>query len=185
MLDSLLLSLWMIAAAGSSGQTPFWAQANTGGLMPSANGGLVCAALETGYQEAGSFQWRAGTTLAARAAVGEGAGAQVNEAYAGLRWRAFALDLGMKRHTAGFVSDRSLGSLSVTGGNVAWSNNARPMPGYTLTLDPVPIPVHAALHRDPGRVFVPDHPGVQYRKPAESQINPDAERWREPCAENH
>ena len=141
MLDSLLLSLWMIAAAGSSGQTPFWAQANTGGLMPAANGGLVCAALETGYQEAGAFQWRAGTTLAARAAVGEGAGAQVNEAYAGLRWRAFALDLGMKQHTAGFVTDRSLGSLSVTGGNVAWSNNARPMPGYTLTLDPVPIPL--------------------------------------------
>ena len=146
MLDSLLLSLWMIAAAGNSGNLPFWAQANTGGMMPATSGGVTCAAVETGYQPAGMLQWRAGTTLAGRVAAGEGASAQVNEAYAGIRWKVLSLDLGMKQQQAAFVANRNLGSLSATGGHMAWSGNARPMPGYTIELQPIVVPFT-------GRVF--------------------------------
>ena len=139
-LDSLLVSLMLLGGIGSSGELPFWAQANTGGVMPSTNGGLVLAKAETGYQPAGTLQWRAAASLAAHASVGEGPKALVDEAYAGLRWKALSLDLGMQRHKTDFIADRNLGSLSVTGGNVVWSGNARTMPGYTLALAPVAIP---------------------------------------------
>ncbi len=140
MLDSLLVSLLLLGGIGSSGDLPFWAQTNTSGVMPEGSGGLVCAQVATGYQPAGPLQWRAGTTLAARAAAGEGASAQVNEAYAGLKWEVLSLDLGMKQLTADFLAPGNLGSLSATGGHMAWSGNARPMPGYTIELQPIPVP---------------------------------------------
>ena len=139
-LDSLLVSVLLLGGVGSSGDLPFWSQANTGGLMPSASGGMVVAKAETDYQNLGTLAWRAGTTLAGCASAGEGASAQVNEAYAGLRWKVLSLDLGMKQQQAAFVANRNLGSLSATGGHAAWSGNARPMPGYTIELQPIAVP---------------------------------------------
>ena len=138
--DTLLVTLLLLGGIGSSGDLPFWAQTNTGGMMPASSGGLVVAKAETGYLDLGPFLWHSGATLAGRASAGEGASAQVNEAYAGLRWKVFSMDLGLKQRAADFIAERSLGSLSATGGHAAWSGNVRPMPGYTIEMQPILVP---------------------------------------------
>ena len=142
MLDSLLISVWLLGSISSSGEMPFWAQANQGGVMPATAAGFPVASgvcFQVGYQPLGQLDYRAGVSAGTVDHFGD---LQVlpDEFYAGLRWKLLSLDLGMKRREQAFVADRQLGSLSATGGHVAWSGNARSMPGYTLELQPVQVP---------------------------------------------
>jgi len=62
--------------------------------------------------------------------------------YASLRWKQLTLDLGQKHRANDFIgASEQLGSLSVTGGHLVESGNARSMPGYLLSLDPVALPL--------------------------------------------
>lgn len=136
---------------------------NQFGLMPEGSGGLVLVHAGTQYDTAKDFQWKWGVSLAGNldtrcpvapgmttaaaeaAATGRTAdfGAMVDELYASARWRALRLDAGMKHVDTDFwgAGLSTLGSMSATGGHLAWSGNARTMPGYLITLDPVPIPL--------------------------------------------
>ncbi len=68
--------------------------------------------------------------------------AMVDEMYASARWKVFTLDVGMKHVDIDFlgVGMPTLGSMSATGGHFVWSGNARTMPGYLITMDPVAVP---------------------------------------------
>ena len=52
------------------------------------------------------------------------------------------LDAGMKHVDIDFLGAGmpALGSMSTTGGHIVWSGNARTMPGYLITMDPVAVP---------------------------------------------
>ena len=147
-MNDFFVSLLLLGALSSSGNLPFWATAGQYGLMPEQSGSLAWVRAGTQFDQGKTFQWRWGASLAASAyddALDPGSSPlhpMVDELFVSTRWKAFTLDLGSKRCVQDFLaSDPSLGSLSVTGGNIVWSGNARTMPGYTLTLDPVAIPL--------------------------------------------
>ena len=148
------LSLFLLGALSSGSQLPFWAGANRFGLMPEGSGGLAVLRAGTEYYAAKDLQWKWGVSLAgrydSRSPVNPGMteegtadfSAMVDELYASVRWKVFTLDAGMKHVDIDFLGAGmpSLGSMSTTGGHVAWSGNARTMPGYLITMDPVAVP---------------------------------------------
>ena len=143
MLDSLLIAVMLLGNFSSSGEMPFWSQANTGGLMPSYVGagmGSYGLTIQTGYQPLGPLEYRVGATEWQNDLFNRYSNPIPDEFYAGLRWKRLSLDVGFKRRDQEFVANRYLGSLSATGGHMAWSGNARTMPGYTLELQPVKVP---------------------------------------------
>lgn len=155
-MNDFFLSLLLLAAtAGPSPELPFWATAGQYGIMPESQGALAMVQARSSFDETRTLQWRWGASLAANTSYQmlEGGASylesfktrpMVDELYASLRWKCFTLDAGSKRREMDFLaSDPSLGSLSVTGGHVAESGNARTMPGYLITLDPVAIPLTA------------------------------------------
>ena len=146
-MNDFFFSLMLLGALSSSGTLPFWATAGQYGLMPESSGSLAWVQARTEFDEGKTFQWRWGASLAASAcrdATDPGSSPlhpYVDELYVSARWKAFTLDLGSKRRGLDFPgADPSLGSLSVTGGHLIESGNARTMPGYLITLDPVPVP---------------------------------------------
>lgn len=152
MLDSLIVALMLLGAGSTSGELPFWATSNRYGLMPQYNGGAAVLNARTEFDESRTLQWRAGMSFAANlesavdnASAGSfsprGAGI-LDEMYGSCRWKVFTLDVGMKHREQDFLAsgDGFLGSLSSTSGNIAWSSNARSLPGYTITLAPVEVP---------------------------------------------
>ena len=141
-------TLMLLGALSSSGSLPFWATAGQYGLMPEASGTLALVQARTAFNEADTFQWRWGVSLAActyNDDLDPGSSPwhpMVDELYFSARWKALTLDVGQKRRTLDFMAaDPSLGSLSVTGGHIMESGNARAMPGYLITLDPVAVPL--------------------------------------------
>ena len=146
-MNDFFVSLLLLGALSSSGNLPYWATAGQYGLMPESSGSLAWVRAGTQFDEEKAIQWRWGASLAAAAyndALDPGSSPlhpMVDELYGSLRWKAFTLDVGSKRREQDFLaSDPSLGSLSVTGGHICESGNARTMPGALVTLDPVPIP---------------------------------------------
>lgn len=138
------LSLLLLGALSSGNQLPFWATSNQFGLMPEGSGGLALLQAGTQYDLSKEFQWKWGLSLAGNAdSRTADFSAMVDELYGSARWKALRLDVGMKHVDTEFwgAGMRSLGSMSATGGHVAWSGNARTMPGYLATLDPVPVPL--------------------------------------------
>ncbi|MBQ1708406.1 MAG: hypothetical protein II026_05005, partial [Bacteroidales bacterium] len=134
----------MLGALSSGNQLPFWATSNQFGLMPEGSGGLALLQAGTQYDLSKEFQWKWGLSLAGNAdSRTADFSAMVDELYGSARWKALRLDVGMKHVDTEFwgAGMRSLGSMSATGGHVAWSGNARTMPGYLATLDPVPVPL--------------------------------------------
>ena len=58
-------TLMLLGALSSSGNLPFWATAGQYGLMPEASGTLALVQARTAFNEADTFQWRWGASLAA------------------------------------------------------------------------------------------------------------------------
>ena len=141
-------TLMLLGALSSSGSLPFWATAGQYGLMPEASGALTLVQARTSFNEADTFQWRWGVSLAACSYMDDldpGSSPlhpMVDELYLSARWKALTLDLGQKRRSLDFMAvDPSLGSLSVTGGHIMDSGNARAMPGYLISLAPAAVPL--------------------------------------------
>ena len=148
-MNDFFFSLMLLGAlSGGTGQPmPFWATANQWGLMPVNQGSLAVVQARTEFDAARTLQLRWGASLAANSyADNLDPGSNplhimADELYGSLRCKVFTLDVGMKHRDLEFYgADTRLGSLSTTGGHVAESGNARAMPGYLLSLDPVPIP---------------------------------------------
>lgn len=143
-MNDLLLSLMLLGGAGSvDGQLPWWATTNQFGIMPESNGALALVQASTQFDPDKELQWRWGASLGAdyEAQYPDTYNIFVDELYGSLKWKVLTLDAGPKRREMDFLgADPTLGSLSVTGGHVIESGNARTMPGYNISHDPVPIP---------------------------------------------
>ena len=157
-MSDVFVTLMLLGALSSSeASLPFWMTTNQYGLMPETSGRMAWVQVASPFQEDGkTFQWRWAASLAANAyknaVIPDAARAHlmVDELYGSLRWTKFTLDVGQKHRDPVFLGAApSLGSLSVTGGHLAETENARALPGYRLWLDPVAIPLtgrHAFLY---------------------------------------
>ena len=147
-MNDFALSLLLLGALSSGSQLPFWAGANQFGLMPEGSGGLALLRAGTEYDASKEFQWKWGVSLAgqydSRVVPAKTAdfSAMVDELYASARWKVFTVDAGMKHVDVDFLGAgmSTMGSMSTTGGHIVWSGNARTMPGYLITMDPVAVP---------------------------------------------
>lgn len=145
--DFVISMLILGALSTSGGSLPFWMTANQYGLMPENDGALALVQASTQFDDSKTWQWRWGASLAANTyynplvADAGNASLMVDELYGSLKWKVFTLDVGSKHRAQDFLaSDALLGSLSTTGGHMAETGNARAIPGYLVTLDPVAVP---------------------------------------------
>lgn len=140
-MNDFFVSLLLMGALSGADVMPFWAYTNQYDLMPMTSG--YTALLQTGmqYDETKTLQWHWGASLALRGDGYDKACPIIDEAYAGLMWKKLSLDIGLKHPELEYLScSPALGSLSVTGGNLIMSGNARAMPGYRLALHPNDVP---------------------------------------------
>ena len=141
-MNDWIVSLLILGALSSQGGSmPFWATANSFGVMPDSNGGLGLLQVEKGFDESKTLQWRAGVSAGLRTDKVQYKDFLLDELYGSLRWKHLRLDAGLWHPERYFMAaDPHLGSLSVTGGHSIMSGNARSMPGYSLSLEPWDIP---------------------------------------------
>ena len=134
--------------AGTDGRLPFWAVTGRRGLFPASlglaghgsmeGGGFSGGALVTGgadwsYRTARSIVLDAGISLAGYGAPGDWKG-MVDRLYFGIGWKKLHLDAGMRDRPYDFAG------LSLTGGDLAYTGNARNLPGYNLHTDFIWLP---------------------------------------------
>jgi len=147
-MNDFVFSLMLLGAMSSGNTTPFWAQSNSYGIMPQTNGAIGVMQAYKPFDESKTFQWRAGTSLAANYQAADPLNPEsspfhpmVDELYAGLRWNVLRMDIGLRHRDREFLgSDPALGSISSTEGHIIESNNARTMPGVNFSLEPLAVP---------------------------------------------
>ena len=163
-MNEFFLTLLLMGALSTGGPLPFWMTSNQFGLMPETSGALALARMGTEYDPSKTVQWRWGASLAANYGGSSATPVipitpvilseakdlsakdlrpMVDELYASLKWKVFSVDLGMRRFGLDYygAGTNTLGSMSTTGGHIIWSGNARSIPGYSVNLDPVSIPL--------------------------------------------
>ena len=133
---------------GSDGRMPFWAVTNRRGLFPQSlgpsalgsrdggrftGGGIVTGGADVSYMTRSGIVLDGGLSLAGYGAPGDWNG-MVDRMYFGLGWKKLHLDIGMRDREYDFAG------LSLTGGDVAYSGNARNLPGYNLHTDYIWLP---------------------------------------------
>ncbi len=122
------------AFVGTGEYLPFWARTGHDGLIPHSSSGLVTLGADVRYGDREGWNFEAGTNLAGaltsaspvnpRRAYG-----MVDRLYLSGSWRMLHLDLGMKPR------ERELEDISISGGNVMYSRNARNIPGINAWSD--------------------------------------------------
>lgn len=147
-MNDFIISLLLLGAMSSSdGYLPYWMTTNQYGLMPERNGAMSLISAQTQFDDSKTWQYCWGASLGANTynnpldPASSPTHIMVDQLYASLRWKVFTLDLGQKHRENDFIgASPALGSLSVTGGHLVESGNARSMPGYLGTLAPVAVP---------------------------------------------
>ena len=147
----------MYGTGATQNSLPFWSVTGKNGIFPNTHGGLLVAGTDVKYGMKNGIAVLAGVKLSGTAvpasmtsvtaapmlrgiensAAGKTVPAwsgHVEELYAGISWKMLRLDLGMRDRPADY------GGLSLTGGNIVWSGNARNVPGYNLQVDWTEIP---------------------------------------------
>ena len=151
---------WDVSLNGAGATTeslPFWAVTNKNGLVPPSHGAFMTAGTDFRYGSRPGVDVYAGLKLTGSvqpssmsriitAPVIEGFGTEaasgsasrwrgmVNQLYAGVGWKMLRLDIGMRDR------ETEYGGLSLTGGDIVWTGNARAMPGYNLQVSYFDIP---------------------------------------------
>ena len=121
--------------AGSTGQyMPFWARTGEDGILPVRSSGLLTAGADIVYRHPNGIFFEAGTNLAGALALRSPLNTKpvygmVDRLYVSAGWRMLHLDVGMKPR------ERELSELSISGGNVMYSRNARNIPGINAWSD--------------------------------------------------
>ena len=146
--DFIVSIMLMGAMASSGGYLPYWMTTNQYGLMPERNGGLALLQASTQFDESKTIQYRWSASLAVNAfdnplcSSSKSVNMMVDELYGSIKWKPFTLDVGTKHRDNDFIgASQSLGSLSVTGGHLVETGNARSMPGYLVSMDSVAVPL--------------------------------------------
>ena len=140
-MNDFVVSLMLLGALSpQAGDLPLWATANRFGIVPESSGGLALLQAGSSFDENKTLQWHWGASLGLRADRNSTTFIP-DELYAGLRWKALRLDLGIWHPSQAFKgADSMLGTLSTTGGNIMMSGNARSMPGCSLSLEHWDVP---------------------------------------------
>jgi len=153
-MNDFVVSMLLGTMASTGGFLPFWATTGHYGLIDDNTSAIAQIAAYSQFDSTKVFQYRFGGSFAAAADHLYDNGTadfrlMADELYGSICFRnvPLTLDLGMKHQPVDFAAagrmingESTLGSLSTTGGHLTWSGNARTMPGYTLTLDPLAIP---------------------------------------------
>ena len=122
------------ALTGSGEYLPFWARTGHDGIMPYTSSGLLTLGADLRYGEKEGWNFEAGTNLVGAMASGShifprSAYGFVDRLYVSGSWKMLHLDLGMKPRA------RELEDISISGGNVMYSRNARNIPGINAWSD--------------------------------------------------
>lgn len=145
---------------GTADKLPFWSSVNKYGLMPESSGGLVYFSLNN----ANLFDRNRDNTLRLDCGISaalslsksfesseglwynadKSCNVMIDKLFLKASWKKIHLDVGMNEFkNASFVSDYDISSLNevtVSQGDIAYSNNARNMPGYLIHSDMINIP---------------------------------------------
>jgi len=121
--------------AASSGEfMPFWARTGEDGILPYTSSALLTAGGKAGYYARSGLFCEAGVNLAGALAAPDRYGSGgvtgiVDRLYVSAGWKVIRLDVGM------VPREKTLGDLSISGGDVLYSGNARNLPGINLRTD--------------------------------------------------
>ena len=123
--------------ASTCDSAAFWAYSNTGGLISKAGNsymGLLSIAPEQAVPLGGDFKLDYTASLAVPYSKRKGERPIPGQLFVGASWKELSVDLGMK--------NRPLENegISVSGGDITWSGNARNMPGISFNLDEYTLP---------------------------------------------
>lgn len=119
---------------GTGEYLPFWQRTGYDGIMPYTSAAVIAAGADLQYKAANGIFFETGTNLVGQAYTASpwnrrGVNGIVDRLYMSAGWRMLHLDVGMKPRV------RELGDLSLTGGNLHLSGNARNMPGINAWSD--------------------------------------------------
>ena len=121
--------------AGTTGQyMPFWARTGEDGILPVSSSGLITIGADLSYRHSNGIFFEMGVNLAGALATktpvnANATYAMLDRLYVSGGWKMLHLDLGMKPR------QRELSDLSISGGNVMYSRNARNIPGINAWSD--------------------------------------------------
>ena len=113
---------------------PFWQRTGYDGLMPYSSAAVLTVGADVSYRADNGIYFETGANLAGQLAAaspwdeGEVKGL-VDRLYVSGGWKMLHLDVGMKPRS------RELGPLSLTGGNILMTGNARNIPGVNAWSD--------------------------------------------------
>lgn len=114
--------------AGTGEYLPFWSRTGRNGIVPYSSSALVIGGTDVSYKAKNGLYFEAGTNLVG-SLVSRNPMQQthvegiVDRLYVSGGWKMLHLDVGMKPR------ERELGELSITGGNIIHTGNARNLPG--------------------------------------------------------
>ena len=113
---------------GTGEYLPFWSRTGRSGIVPYSSSALVIAGTDVDYKAQNGLFFKAGASLVGRVASKNPVNPSrvngiVERLYVSGGWKMLHLDVGMKPR------ENELGDLSISGGNILWSNNARNVPG--------------------------------------------------------
>ena len=119
---------------GTGDYLPFWARTGRDGIVPYSSSALVIGGADLEYKAKNGLYFGTGTnlvgSLVSRNPVQDThAEAIVDRLYVSGGWKMLHLDVGLKPRI------RELGDLSITGGNMILSGNARNLPGINAWSD--------------------------------------------------
>ena len=119
---------------GTGDYLPFWARTGRDGIVPYSSSALVIGGADVEYRAENGLYFQAGTNLVgnltSRNPLQEThVGGIVDRLYVSGGWKMLHLDVGMKPRV------RELGDMSITGGNITLTGNARNMPGINAWSD--------------------------------------------------
>lgn len=121
--------------AGSTGTyMPFWARTGEDGILPVRSSGMLTAGADLSYKNPNGLFFETGTNLVGALALKSPLNQSpvygfVDRLYVSGGWKMLRIDVGMRPRRG------DLGELSVTGGDIMMSGNARNLPGINLTTD--------------------------------------------------
>lgn len=119
---------------GTGDYLPFWQRTGYDGIMPYTSAAILSAGADFRYESVNGIRMDAGANLVGQAITAgpwnsRGVKGFVDRLYISGSWKMLHLDIGMKPRI------RELGDLSVTGGNIMFTGNARNMPGINAWSD--------------------------------------------------
>jgi len=114
-------------------ELPFWLVSNRHGLLPNRSGNLWTLRLSSDFVPKRHIQFAYGLSGAVILSPGHN-DLFINECYASAQWRNIRLDIGM------IHPEEVYNGLSSTNGNIMYSGNTRPFPGFNFRSDFISLP---------------------------------------------